>query len=447
MAALVNTVPPPSGADDPMVDARRAIRAGVVVLVVAFGGAGGWAVLAPLSGAVIVPGIVEVDSYRKTVQHLEGGIVKEILVRPGDHVAKGQPLLVLDDIQAASAVGVLRVQLDGELAKQARLVAEIARADAIRFPEELAQRRTESAKLDALIQAEESLFAARRQLMEGQVAILRAQVQDVDEEIRGLAAQIESVDRNIGFVKEQLAINETLSKKSFATHNAVLDSRRQLAQKQEDRGEYVSRLGAGKQKLKDIELRIGGLYDTHVREAADEFKLTRQRIADLEDRIRPSEDQLKRSVVVAPIAGEVVDLQVHSTGGVIAPRQPLMDLVPADAGLIIEGKLRLDDIKHVQVGADVDVQLTAYKRRITPRVPGKLTYISADSLTEQAPGGEVRYYQVYIAVQQKDLEEAGGLVLNPGMPVQAFIRTAGRTFLEYLMQPITDSMRRAFREY
>jgi len=279
------------------------------------------------------------------------------------------------------------------------------------------------------------------------VGILRAQTANINEEIAGLQAQIRSADQNIGFVKEQLDINKSLKDKNFASLSAVLDYRRQMASKEEDRGEYLSRLGAAKQKLKDVELRIEGLYDTYVREAADELKETQRRIADLEDRIRPSMDQLRRAVITAPLAGEVVGLQVHTTGGVIAPRAPLMDIVPADSRLIIEGKVRASDIRHVQVGAEVDVQLTAYKRRITPRVPGKLTYLSADSLTEKTPTGESSYFQVYIAVEPEDLEAAGGLALTPGMPVEAFIRTEGRTVLEYLMQPFSDSMQRAFREY
>lgn len=447
MEKVIPTESLPAGAFNPTAEARRTVRAGLLMLLVAVGGFGTWAALAPLSGAVIVSGTVQVDSYRKTVQHLEGGIVKEILVRPGAQVQSGEPLIVLEDVQARAAVAVLQIQLDAELAKQARLNAEIARADTIDFPEDLLKRGGDSEKVAALLEAERNLFTARRELLEGQASLLRAQTGNIEEEIAGLQAQIRSADQNIGYVKEQLDINKSLKDKNFASLTAVLDYRRQVASKEEDRGEYLARLGAAKQKLKDVELRIEGLYDTYVREAADELKETQRRIADVEDRIRPSLDQLRRAVITAPIAGEVVDLQVHTSGGVIAPRQPLMDIVPADSHLIIEGKVRVEDVRHVQVGAEVDVQLTAYKRRITPRVPGRLTYISADSLTEKTPTGEMSYYQVYITVEPEALEAAGGLQLTPGMPVQAFIRTEGRTVLEYLMQPITDSMQRAFREY
>jgi HlyD family type I secretion membrane fusion protein len=258
---------------------------------------------------------------------------------------------------------------------------------------------------------------------------------------------VRSADQNIGYIKEQLQINDTLQRENFVARMRVLDYWRQLAQKEEDRGEYVAKIGAARQKMRDIELRIENLHDSYVREAADELKDSPRRIADLKERIRPSEDQLKRAVVVAPIAGVVVDLKVHTTGGVVAPRDPLMDIVPEQSVLIIEGKMQTTDIRHVQIGADVDLQLIAYKRRVTPRVPGTLSYVSADSLVDRTPAGDRPYYLVQIVVKKEDLKKAGELELTPGMPVEAFIRTQERTMLEYLLQPLTDSIRRAFREY
>jgi HlyD family type I secretion membrane fusion protein len=433
---------------EPMRDGRKIARVGIALLVVAFGGFGLWAALAPLSGAVIVQGTVKVLASRKTVQHLEGGIVKEILVREGDRVEKGQRLIVLDDVQPSAAVGVLQGQLDSELAKQARLNAEIARARAVEFPADLTARKDDP-KVAAIMQAERKVFDARRRLLQSQVELLQGQIKEVGEEAAGWEQRIKAVDQSLGYIAEQLQINETLRDQNFVSRSRVLDMRRQLAEKEEARGEYLASLAQARQKTKELQLRIASLYETYLKEAADELKQTRKNLADLQDRMRPSQDQLSRAVIAAPLAGEVVDLRVHTVGGVITPREPLMDIVPADASLIVEGKMLVKDIRHVQVGADVDVQLTAYKRRITPRVPGKLSYVSADSLTDEkaVPGEPREYYLVRITVHKKDLNEAGNLELTPGMPVEAYIKTQDRTLVEYMLQPITDSMRRAFREY
>jgi len=431
-----------------MQDGRQVARLGVALLVVAFGGFGLWAALAPLSGAVIVHGSVKVEASRKTVQHLEGGIVTQILVREGQRVDKGQRLIVLDDVQASAAVGVLRAQFDSELAKQARLNAEIARAQTVAFPAALNARRGDPQVAD-IIQAERNIFDARRRLLQSQVELLQGQIMEVADETLGWEQRMQAVDESLGHITEQLQIHETLRDQNFVSRSRVLDLRRQLAEKQESRGEYLASRAMARQKTKELQLRIASLYENYLKEAADELKQTRRNLADLEDRMRPSQDQLSRAVITAPLAGKVVDLRVHTIGGVITPREPLMDIVPTDAPLIIEGKMQVQDIKHVHVGADVDVQLSAYKRRITPRVPGTLSYVSADSLTDPSPTpGDLReYYLVHISVLEKDLKEAGDLELTPGMPVEAFIKTGDRTMVEYMLQPITDSMRRAFREY
>lgn len=431
---------------EPAAIAKRTIRSGMWLIVVAFGGFGTWAALAPISGAVIVPGTVKVEAYRKTVQHLEGGIVEEILVRNGERVREGQKLLVLDSVQAVASVGVLQTELDAEIARQQRLQAEAARAETVTYSPQLLKRRSTSPELGEMMDAENNLFVARRRLIDNQANILRAQIGAISEEINGLQAQVRSADQHVGFIREQLQINDTLNRGNFVARTRVLDYRRQLAQKEEDRGEYVAKIGVARQKIKDIELRIENLYNTYVREASDALNASPRRIAALKEQIRPRADQLKRAVVVAPIAGTVVDVKIHTSGGVIAPGEHLMDIVPEDAGLIVEGKMRVRDIRHVRIGSQVDLQLVAYKRRVTPRVPGTLTYISADSLSEHTSAGEQPYYLVQIMVKKEDLQEAGDLELTPGMPVDAFIRTTERTMIEYLSQPITDRLQHAFRE-
>ncbi len=422
---------------------------GIEVKAAALGGYGIWACTASLSGAVIVHGTVKVAANRKTVQHLEGGIVKEILVKAGDRVKQGQPLIVLDDVQPSASVGILQGQLDAERAKHARLAAEVEQLPEVRFGSELTDR-IQNTKVAAVIRSEEQVFATRKRLLDGQVNLIRGQIAQVKAEISALTRQAEAAERQIQYMRDQLAMNESLREQNFVSQARLLDFMRQLAEKEEGHGEHIVKIAQAKQKIGESELRIAGLFDDHAQRGAEELRESKAKIVDVQDRLRPFEDQLRRSVIGSPIAGEVVDIKVSTIGGVVAPGEGLMDIVPAQAQLFIEAKMPPEHIKHAIEGADVDVQLVAYKQRITPRVSGKLTYISADAISDKnAPyvGGPESYYVIHVSVQKLDLEAAGGLELTPGMPVEAFVRSQDRTLFAYMIQPLTDSLRRAFREH
>ena len=424
-------------------DSRKTKRYGLIVIALFFGVFGGWAVLAPLAGAIIVEGSVKVDSYRKTVQHLEGGIVREILVKVGDQVQQGQPLILLNEIQASAVVDVLRIQHAGEMAKAARLRAEKGRQKTIAFPESLAG--STDPRMSALLSAEKASFEARRQLVDSQALLLRTQIGEVREEIKGLESQIKFADQYIGYTREELAINERLIKENFVAYTRILTLKRQIVEKEEDRGEFVALVSQAKQKISERELRIITLYDNYVKEATEELRDVERRIADLEERLRPSQDQLQRMTISAPIAGEVVGLKVTTVGGVIAPRESLMDIVPRNPRVIAEGRVQVADIDEVTVGQRVEVMLSAYKRRTTPKVSGKITYVSGDTLTDPGPNA-MPYFLVHIEVDPASLAEIGNLPLTPGMPVTAFVRTRERTLLHYMLEPITDTLRRSLRE-
>ena len=446
---------------EPIDEGRRIARLGVWLIALFFGSTGLWLFLAPLSGAVISPGVVKVANERKTVQHLEGGIVKEILVKNGDRVAKGQPLILMAEVQTTAVVELLRQQLDAELAKHARLSAEAGRAGAIAFPPALLARAAEP-KVAAALRTEKAQFDARKRLMDSQVSLLRTQAKQVEEEIRGLSSQVKSADEFISLTNEELKMNEALYRKNFVAYPRILQLKRDLAQKEENRGEYLSLIAQGKQKSSEIEIRVATMMDSYVREATDLLKESERLIADLREKLRPAEDALQRLSIDAPIAGEVVGLKVFTTGGVIAPREPLMDIVPIGAPLVVEGRVQVQDISQVKVGGKAEVQLTAYKQRTTPMVDGVVTYVSADSLTESAPGappapspgpGGNAYYVVQakidageIAKLGKDVRVGEEIKLEPGMPVTIFIKTRERAAIMYLLEPFTDTLRKAFRE-
>ena len=436
---------------EPVQEGKRIGRLGLALIAGFFGVFGVWLVLAPLSGAVIVPGFVKVANERKTVQHLEGGIVKEILVRNGDRVKKGQPLLLMAEVQVSAAVEVLRQTLDGELAKAARLRAEAERRSAIDFPETLAARGNEP-KVALAMRSEQAQFEARKTLIDSQVNLLRSQAKQVQEEIRGLSTQVVSADEFVKLTREELKMNEELHKKNFVARPRILQLQRQLAEKEEKRGEYVSLIAQGKQKLSEIDIRVATLNQNYVREATDLLKESERIITDLNEKLRPAEDALRRLSIDAPLDGEVVGLRVFTAGGVIAPREPLMDIVPTDAPVVVEGRVQVQDIGEVRIGGPAEVQLTAYKARTTPLVDGKVTYVSADRLVD--PGAAQQpYYSVQVQVDAgevarlgKDIRIDTDIKLSPGMPVTVFIKTRERPAIMYLLEPVTDTLRRAFRE-
>jgi membrane fusion protein, epimerase transport system len=431
---------------DPFHDGRSIVRVGLIVIAIAFGGVGLWATFAPLEGAVIVPSVVKVDFNRKTVQHLEGGIVKQILVQPGSRVAKGQPLIVLEDVAASATVEALRFQLDGELARTARLQAERARVERVTFPPALVARAATEPRVDANVKAELQFFAARRKLLEDQVALLRKELTQVEEQIASLHEQVKAADVGLDILVQQLRMGESLHKQNFIAETRLLDQKRALAEKQEKRGEYMSDLSSARQRISEIELRVISLYNTYVKEASDELKDSQKKIAELEERLRPTEDALRRQTIVAPLAGEVVDLRAFTVGGVIAPRAPLMDIVPLDTALVIEGKVKVGDVSHVRVGGEAAVQLSAFKQRTTPRVPGKVIYVSVDRLTENDAATGEPYYLVHVEVDKPSLQALKDVYLAPGMPAEVFITTRKRTVLDYLLEPVVDTLRKSMRE-
>jgi HlyD family type I secretion membrane fusion protein len=442
----MTSTPPWPANDERFGNDRRLIATGAAVVVATFGIFGTWAALAPLSGAVIVNGAVSVESERKTVQHLEGGIVKRILVKPGSTVAQGEPLIQLEEVAADAAVSAIRAQLDADTARVVRLNAERVLASRLEFPHELMQRAGQGG-VAQILDTERTLFATRRRVLDEQIALLRAETGHIRDEVASLDTQVQAGEAGIASAREQLLLNEKLMHDNFVSNARVLDFRGQLSDRQRQRAEAAALAAQARQKIKQNELKIESLRQAYVKDATDELRQAERRVDELRERLRPNQDALTRSTIVAPIAGTVVDLKVHTVGGVIAPREPLLDIVPAGAPLTIKAKARADDITHLRVGAPVSVQLTAYKRRTTPAVDGRISYLSADTLLEPTPAGPVPYYELRIDVERAALQAAGDFDIVPGMPIEAYVQTDARTLLEYLVQPVTQALRRAGREH
>jgi HlyD family type I secretion membrane fusion protein len=418
-------------------------RAGLGVTLLGMLLIGTWLVLAPLSGAVIAPGFVKVDMNRKVVQHQEGGIVKRILVRDGERVREGQTLLVIDDVRLDATLDLLRTQHDGERAKAARLEAERAFLPAVTFPPELAARSGEP-KVVELLQRETALFRARREALDSQIAVLRKQIRQTVDEAQALAGQIAAEGRALQSQKDELEVNQQLAKQGFVQKTRLMSLERGVAEYEARWEEHRAELAKTRQRASELELRVLAQRNSYVQSATDELKEASTRLFDLEERLRPSKDASDRQRIAAPIAGEVVGLRVFNAGAVVAPREVLMEIVPEDKTLIVEARIRPEDINHVRAGSPAEVRLTAYQTRTTPLVAGNVNYVSGDRMVDTQSGAP--YYVVHVDVSAGALADAGNLRMQAGMPAEVYIRTDSRTAFDYIVAPVTAYLRRGMRE-
>jgi HlyD family type I secretion membrane fusion protein len=422
---------------------RRISRTGAAVMVAGVVAMGAWLAAAPLSGAVIAPAFVKVDMNRKVVQHQEGGIVKQILVRDGERVQLGQVLLVIEDVRLDATLDLLRTQHDGERAKAARLEAERAILPEIRFPADLLSRKSE-AKVAELLQRETALFRARREALDTQIAVLRKQMQQIDVESKALADQIAAEARALKLQQDELAVNQSLLNQGFVQKTRLMQLERQVAEYEARWGEHRAELAKSQQRASELELRVLAQRNQYVQSAADELKDASARIFDIEERLRPSRDAAERQRIPAPISGEVVGLRVFTPGAVIGPRDVLMEIVPDEKRLVVEARIRPENINHVRAGSAAEVRLTAYQSRTTPLVAGKVNYVSPDRVVEPQTGNA--YYLAHVDVPEDALAAAGNLRMQAGMPAEVYIRTDTRTALDYLLAPVTAYLRRGMRE-
>lgn len=432
--------PPPSSP-------RRVIIIGLVVIALVFGGLGGWAALATLHGAVIAPGEVIVESYRQRVQHLEGGIVREILVREGDWVEQDQPLIRLEAEQVLAHRDMLRGQLDALEVRLARLLAEKDGAERITWPQRLPEGSS-LPDIKEIMAGEEEIFRTKRQAKEGRITLLTAQIEQLESRIESLWAQMLSRERIISSLEEELAAKRQLLEGRFIDRGHIMELERSLAAQQASREEARGEILLAQQRVTELELQITDLKNTYAENAAVELGETRQAILDLQERLRPAEDAARRLVITAPVGGVVVNQRIHTEGGVIRGGEALMDIVPRQQRLIVSAMIPTDKISEVAQGQEASVVLSAFSPRHTPRVAGKVIYVSAD---RAEPAGNEQVPPHYLAYIQLDPESLRAAIqdearLTPGMPAEVYIQTEAATVLRYILRPITESMGRALRE-
>lgn len=417
--------------------------AGLLVLLFGFGAFAVWASVAPIDGAAVAPGVLAVESNRKTVQHFEGGIVEEILVREGDYVEKGQLLVRLDDTEASAQLGIVRTQYLGLLARAARLIAERDEAETIEFPPTLLEARDDPRIQEALI-GEERMFKARRKSLQGEKEVLQQRITQLEEQIRGIEAQYQAKKRRMALFQEEIDGLNELFKRGLGDKSRLREWERQVAELEGERAEHQASIAAARVRISETELQMVQLDRQMGKEVNHELREVETRLADLSERQRALRRTLERTEVLAPVSGHVVAVNLHTIGGVIRSGEPLLDIVPMDENLIVEAQVNPVDIDRVFPGLKADLRMSAFSARTTPTIPGKVLTVSADSLTDQRTG--MPYFLARVQVTPEGMDILEGRTLQPGMPVQVMIITGERTFLEYLLQPITDIFATAFRE-
>lgn len=402
---------------------------------------GGWAIGATLTGAVIAPGAVVVDNNVKKVQHPTGGIVGELLVRNGDRVEAGQLLMKLDETQSRANLGVIVSQLVQLTGRKARLEAERDDRREIEFPSGFLSSDPEA---PAIAKGEQRLFESRYTTRTGQKSQLRERVGQLRKEIEGLGAQHKAKETEIRLMREELSRVTLMRNKYLVTVQRLLQTQRDLTRLEGENGVLLAQIAKANGQISEIEIQILGLDQAVQTEASKELREIEARIAELSERRTAAEDQLRRIEIKAPQSGIVHEIAVSTIGGVIAPGELIMMIVPSDEALSIEVKIAPNDRDQVTPGQKATIRLTAFNQNTTPEIRGIVSRIAPEVIRERESG--MSYFTARIKIAEDQQALVGSIGLVPGMPADAYIETSQRRAISYLMRPIQDQMERAFRE-
>jgi HlyD family secretion protein len=426
---------------------RRSLRLhliiGLAVVIVLAGGLGGWASTVEISGALIAPGQIVVESNVKKVQHPTGGVVGELRARDGDIVKAGDVVVRLDDTVTKASLAIVTKNLDALWARAGRLEAEQRGLDKITFPPQLLER-ADDPDVKRLMASETKLFEVRVNGRIGQKAQLRERVTQLNEEIAGLTAQEKAKDQEIALVEKELVGVHDLYEKHLVQLTRLTTLERDAARLNGERAQYIASRAQAKGKITETELQIIQVDKDMVSEVSKDLRETNDKIGEFVERKVTAEDQLRRVDIRAPQDGMVEQSTVHTVGGVITAGDAIMMIVPQADDLQVEAKVNPQDIDKLQVGQKTLLRLSAFNQRTTPELNGVVSRVSPDVTTDQRTGQS--YYTIRVSMPPQEVARLGEAKLIPGMPVEAFVQTGDRTMLSYLMKPLSDQLMRAFRE-
>ncbi|NGX96454.1 MAG: HlyD family type I secretion periplasmic adaptor subunit [Candidatus Afipia apatlaquensis] len=421
---------------------------GVLIMAVMVMGFGVWGNMAPIAGAIVASGVFVATGQNKIIQHLEGGVIREIYVREGDVVEQGQLLVDLDETAPRAELRRLFLRSMRLTAIDARLQAEMREADEITFPNELIQAMDQP-EVKEILGGQKLTFTARKNNMNSDIAGINEGINALNERIQGSRIQLDGVRRQIKFIEEEIEAKEYLLKTGLVRKPEVLLLQRSQANLDGEVGRIMGDIGDAKERIAKALEQINGVKKTAIKTAVEQMHEVRGELVDVRERMLSAKGVLDRIHISAPVRGVVVKLRYHTQGGVIEAGKNIMEILPLKDELIIEARVRPQDIDSVRHGQHATVRLSALNQRITPMISGEVIYLSADTLADEKKSQQVGPTDIYLIRVKLNNEEAAaipGFSPTPGMPAEVYVKTTERTFFQYIVKPIHDSMTRAFRE-
>ncbi len=417
---------------------------GWLVIAAVFGGFGTWAAFAPLSSAAIAPGIVVVDSNRKSVQHLEGGVIREILVRDGDVVEQGQVLLRLDGASVRAAMAALRPMLQTNRAVRARLLAERDSLPEIEFPADLTDGEASDPLIEQILAGQGRIFMTRRNALSGEIELNANRLAQSRHRLDGLEHRKVSKDEELALLEDELRGLQGLFDKGYTTKKVLIATERSMRQLETETADIASKIDEAKRLIERYQLEGQQIGKNFVEQVENELYQDEQEAYELTQRMRAVQDQHARLDIRAPVSGVVVNMAAHTVGGVVAAGSRILDIVPNNDRLLVEAQVRPTDIDGVRAGLRADIRFPAFERLNMPHITGRVTMVSADRIvSDRSDSG---HYLVRALVDDGQLAKVGGLSLVPGMPAQVIINKGEGTLLGYLTAPLARLFWTAFRE-
>ena len=439
-----NNAKPDLGAEASKVPIWRPLRFALFTILFGVGGVFGWGAFAMIDSAVVAPGTLMVEGNRRNVQHLEGGIVGEVLVRDGVIVAAGQPLIRLDDTRVRAGLNVVLDETDRVRARIAVLTAEREEAPAPAFPPELVARRTEP-KVAEIMAVQGDEFIARRAALQGQIEILTQRALQLQKQIDGLSVRIESNDRQLALVRQEILGVEGLVRMGLERLPRLLALQREEARLIGERGEAIENVARTQQAVGEAEMQRAQLLRARQEEIAKELRELQGRLLELREREISANDQLTRLTIDAPEAGMVMDLRYTTRGGVIAPGSQVASIVPQEERLVVEVQITPVDVDTVRIGMPASIRLSHAAARTTPILEGSVERIAPDRMTDQRTG--MPYFVARVGFAPEELAKHEALRLQPGMHAEVLIRRGERSFASYLARPLADRFAKSIREF
>jgi HlyD family secretion protein len=422
---------------------------GILIMAVGLMGFGVWGNMAPIAGAVVASGVFVATGQNKIIQHLEGGVIREIYVREGDVVEPGQVLVDLDDTAARAELQRLFLRRVRLSAIDARLQAEMREQPEIKWPDDVTAALIVLPEAKEIIESQKMTFTARRNNMNSDIKSLDESIKALDERIQGSLIQLDAIKRQIVLLNEEIETKDRLVQAGLVRKPELMVLQRSKANLDGEVGRVMGDIGDAKERIARAREQINGVRKTAIKTAVEQMHEVQGELADVRERMLSAKGVLDRVRIAAPVSGIVVKLRYHTQGGVVEAGKNIMELLPLKDELIIEARLRPQDIDSVKHGQKAEVRLTALSQRITPMVSGDVIYLSADTLADEKKSlqtGPTDIYIVRVKLNSVETKAIPGFSPTPGMPAEVYIKTADRTFFQYIVKPIQDSMSRAFRE-